>query len=637
MRTEDGYIIQKCLDGNAAAFGLLVDKYKKGIYALAYSEVQNFHDAQDITQEVFIKVYKNLRSLRRWDNFVGWLFRVTTNTCRNWVRSESRRPDSEFLDNQEFGFLEKPAVNSYQANMVNELVQDALSSLPEMYRQVLTLRYFGGMKVNEMSRFLGVSPRTIDRRLKEAHAQIKGELLAMLSINYEYNQLPANTTFRIVEMVKRIKIQPIPRITGLSLGLSLAAGIIIAVFGLNPYINIFSEFSMSSSSSLPADVRALKTGVISVEILKTSEISIFPSDQNNGSKEISQMNFHLAPQRDEGGKWVEKANMSNSRYAMAAAVAGDRVYVIGGYKRFSFINAVEMYDPINDIWETKSPISRGNLGVAAASVNGKVYAMGGWGQGEPRANWGKTVGEYDPATDKWTRKTNAPTSRNWATTAVVDGIIYVIGGGGDVTWIPTVEAYDPVADKWTKKADLPMPAGCYAAVAGGKIYIMGIRTPEQKMHPDVYEYDPKFDTWTRKADMPTPRMGISTVTVGERYIYAIGGTSDLDQFNIVTTVEIYDTKTDTWDKGVDLLEPRAYHVSAIAAGEIYVIGGADVWPEHGGNAPPNSVVARVESFELDDTEVLGVSPQNKFGTTWGNIKNENISTKKMYSDGRNSR
>ena len=73
MRTEDGYIINKCLDGNSAAFGFLVDKYKGSIYAFAYSRLGNFHDAEDVAQEVFIKAYQNLRNLRRWDNFLAWL------------------------------------------------------------------------------------------------------------------------------------------------------------------------------------------------------------------------------------------------------------------------------------------------------------------------------------------------------------------------------------------------------------------------------------------------------------------------------------------------------------------------------------------------------------------------------------
>ena len=69
MRTEDGTIIQKCLNGESEAFGILIDKYKAGIFALVWHKIRNFHDAEEITQEVFIKAYKHLRTLRRWDSF----------------------------------------------------------------------------------------------------------------------------------------------------------------------------------------------------------------------------------------------------------------------------------------------------------------------------------------------------------------------------------------------------------------------------------------------------------------------------------------------------------------------------------------------------------------------------------------
>ena len=60
MRTEDGYLIHKCLNGEKEAFGFLVDKYKTSVYAFAYSLLWNFHDAEDITQEVFLKAFRKL-------------------------------------------------------------------------------------------------------------------------------------------------------------------------------------------------------------------------------------------------------------------------------------------------------------------------------------------------------------------------------------------------------------------------------------------------------------------------------------------------------------------------------------------------------------------------------------------------
>jgi len=144
MRTEDGYIIQQCLDGDAAAFAFILEKYKKAVYALAYSRINNFHDAQDITQEVFIKAYQGLRTLRRWDNVMGWLYRITTNQCKNWVRSSSRRPDGEFTEDQEPYTVARPSVDSYREEMVYESVREALDSVPEIgivhFAQDMSLR-----------------------------------------------------------------------------------------------------------------------------------------------------------------------------------------------------------------------------------------------------------------------------------------------------------------------------------------------------------------------------------------------------------------------------------------------------------------------------------------------------------------
>ena len=226
MRTEDGYIIHKCLNGEAEAFGLLVDKYKESIYALAYSKVHNFHDAEDITQETFIKAFQNLRSLRWWDNFMAWLYAITSNLCKDWIRARARRPDREFVEDQEPGVSSRPAMQSYRENLVIESVHEALDSLPEVYSQVLVLHYFSGMKVREIARFLGTSTSTIARRLREARLQLKGEMLAMMRTTFDGQKLQVGFTFRIVELLKRTAIQPTSRIPRLSLGLSAAAAII---------------------------------------------------------------------------------------------------------------------------------------------------------------------------------------------------------------------------------------------------------------------------------------------------------------------------------------------------------------------------------------------------------------------------
>lgn len=70
MRTEDGRIIQECINGESEAFGMLVDKYKEGIYAFFYNKLRNFQDVQDVTQEVFLKAYGQRKRICQLPDFV---------------------------------------------------------------------------------------------------------------------------------------------------------------------------------------------------------------------------------------------------------------------------------------------------------------------------------------------------------------------------------------------------------------------------------------------------------------------------------------------------------------------------------------------------------------------------------------
>ncbi|MFC1719036.1 sigma-70 family RNA polymerase sigma factor, partial [Candidatus Poribacteria bacterium] len=380
MRTEDGYIIQGCLDGDAAAFGMLVEKYKKGVYSLAYSKVHNFHDAQDITQEVFIRAYQRLRTLRRWDNVMGWLYRITLNLCKNWFRSKSRRPDHESLDDQDTDTLSHSSMNSYRENQMYESTQEALDSLPEIYREVLTLKYFGGMTIRDMSRFLGMAPRTVDRRLMEARTRLKEEMATMMSATYEQHSLPANFTFRIVEMVKRIKIHAMPRATGLPWGLSLAAGIMIAAMTLGSQMVIHQ---LPRPLAFPGEIMP-EVREIPVDILGAPGTSITAGKQGDidggGMDPRNPQNASLLAPAMGGGAWTQKADMPTARRSTGSAVVDGKIYVIGGAEGWGgpTIKTVEEYDPATDTWMARTDMPTSRHGLAVAAVDGIIYAIGGW-------------------------------------------------------------------------------------------------------------------------------------------------------------------------------------------------------------------------------------------------------------------
>jgi RNA polymerase sigma factor (sigma-70 family) len=524
MQTEDGSLIYKCLNGEPEAFGLLVDKYRNGIYAYVYAKLKNFHDAQDVAQEVFIRAYRDLHTLRKWDSFVFWLYRIASAQCGKWIRKKARHPDPLFIEDQEPSVLDNPSIDFYRESKVSESLRESLDSLPDDYREVLTLHYLGGMKIMEIAKSLSISPRTVARRLKEARLQLKEEMITMIYETVKQHKLPSIFTFQIVEAVKRIHPQPTIS-KSLPWGLSLATGLIIAFFGIGQHIISLENPMILSNTYSAGETRVMEVGEYPVDVMKVSNIPIIASQgigngAGNGLPSLQNALF-MAP-RGEGGEWVKKADMPTARVCLSTSEVDGIIYAIGGWDGSSFFSTVEAYNPKTDTWTKKKDMPTARCGLFTSVVDGIIYAIGGW-------NWPagpgylSTVEAYDPKTDKWTRKADMPIAKDWASTSVVDEIIYVIGGWND-TVLSAVEAYDPKTDTWTKKADMPVAREMHSAiVVNKKIYaIGGWEGPDGHLSSSVVEYDPITDSWTTKPDMSTARVLLSASLVNGK-IYAIGG------------------------------------------------------------------------------------------------------------------
>jgi len=222
-------------------------------------------------------------------------------------------------------------------------------------------------------------------------------------------------------------------------------------------------------------------------------------------------------------------------------------------------------------WTQKADMPTARMGPTSAVVNGKIYIIGGGTSEGPDERVLSTVEEYDPVTETWTRKADMPTARGWMSpsSAVVDGKIYVIGGWNGRT-ISTVEVYDPATDTWTRKADMLTGRDCTAMVAlDGKIYAIGGAVGGYLGRSIVEQCDPVTDTWTRKADMPTYLWGLCANVVNGK-IYAFGGRSTSkarsDMFE-------YDPVTDTWTGKADMPLATSEMASVVLGDKIIVIGG----------------------------------------------------------------
>jgi RNA polymerase sigma factor (sigma-70 family) len=613
MRTDDGYIIHRCLNGDPEAFGILVDRYKEGIYAYVRNKLHDWHDAQDVSQEVFIQAYRKLHTLRKWDSFSGWLFRIASNHCKNWQLSKSRRPDSEFTEDQDPAILDKPSVESHHNNLMIESVHEALNSLPETYREVLTLYYFGNMDSNKIAETLSVSPVAIRHRLSRARAQLKEEIFTMMSATFQQEKLKAGFTFRVVEAIRRIKIHPMSQTKGVPWGLSLAAGIIITVLSLNPQLNPVNILGSFGGSWLPSESKVLKAGEIPVDMTKVSKMSFLSSQQGDGNSNepyFKQNALFMAPKANIG-EWVMKADMPTERCQFSGAVVNGKIYAIGGGTIVNgvstYFSTVEEYDPINDKWIKKADMPTEELNEnGAIAINGLIYFIGGWDNNGATS----TVSVYDPSKDTWTKKSDMSTARSAYYAGVVNGKIYVIGGGNSVNVLSAIEEYDPATDTWTKKSDMPTAKAWFdGAVVNDKIYIFGGDSTNGADWgpplPVVEEYNPATDTWTRKSDLPTPRLALSTVAVDGK-IYVIGGFKGP---TVYPFIEIYDPSNNTWSKGEDMQVPICQAFGCAFDGKIYIIGGFD-------GVKALSIVQEYDTgFRPSSIESKG-----KLSTTWGNRK-----------------
>jgi len=587
MRTEDEYIIYKCLNGESEAFGFLVDKYKESVYAFAFSKLRNFHDAEDVTQEVFIKAFRKLHTLRSWDSFLAWLYTITSNLCKNWIRECSRRPDRKFIDDEKPVALENRSLDSYRERLTYESLHEALDSLPEIYQQVLVLHYLGGMNSFEIARFLGMAPGSIRERLSRARALLKEEMLTMINATFEQQKLKAGFTFHIIETIRGIRAQPISIAKGLPWGISLMTGVFIAFLSIGTHLSIINPTGTMSGSPLPSESKVLKVGEIPVDVMKVSNISVLSNQRLSGAGLGSvvpslQNALFMAPQA--GDTWTKKADMPTARMSLSVNEVNGKIYAIGGADGNGiWFSTVEEYDPMTDRWEKKSNKPTSNISIAcvinnqiynlapweeiiekydpaidkwitlrnvdmgdifsfsASSINDKIYVIGGTKEGIKPLS---TVYEYDPIKNTCVKKADMPTSRFMLSTCVADGKIYAIGGwNGNAPPLSNVEEYDPIADKWTKKTNIPeIRHSLVTCTVKGKIYAIGGLGMDGPGPSLVEEYDPIMDTWTRKADMPTGRWHSAGCVVNEK-IYVVGGVNRMEGVPSLSTLEVYDPGT----------------------------------------------------------------------------------------------
>ncbi len=210
MKNDDAELIQCVLTGDDAAFAELVKKYQKPVHALAWRKVGDFHIAEEITQDTFLKAYQKLATLKEPQSFVSWLYVIATRRCIAWLRKKGLWMQSlEATNSLPF---EKATYSGYVVEenertaieAQREVVKKLLAKLQESERTVMTLHYFGEMTCEEISRFLGVSVGAIKSRLSRARHRLKKEEPMIREVLDNF-QITPRLTENIMREISHIK------------------------------------------------------------------------------------------------------------------------------------------------------------------------------------------------------------------------------------------------------------------------------------------------------------------------------------------------------------------------------------------------------------------------------------------------
>lgn len=164
------------LRGNADAFAILVSRYDRAVYHLAYRTLRDVEEARDVAQEAFFKAFRSLRTFKPGARFSTWIFAITYHACCDRLNRRKRYSNEEMPDRAD------PAPGpERQAIALDEAkrLRDAIESLPEKYRTVITLYHLQGKQYEEIATVLALPIGTVKTHLFRAKEQLRKRLAGL--------------------------------------------------------------------------------------------------------------------------------------------------------------------------------------------------------------------------------------------------------------------------------------------------------------------------------------------------------------------------------------------------------------------------------------------------------------------------
>ena len=175
MKKIDEQLISDYLEGDEKSLGVLVDRYLVNIYNFSYKLVNDHQAANDISQESFIKAWKNIRKYRQGGNFQNWLLTLTRNTAIDWLRKRKDLSFSTFENEKGVSIFAETLVDDKPSPLLlltraedSVFVQGLLNELNPLYKDVLKLRYSSDFTFKEIGKLLKRPLHTVKSQHRRA-------------------------------------------------------------------------------------------------------------------------------------------------------------------------------------------------------------------------------------------------------------------------------------------------------------------------------------------------------------------------------------------------------------------------------------------------------------------------------------
>ena len=173
IEQDDLKAVRKSINGNVRAFDTLVTKYQRPIFNGAFRMLNQYEDAEDVTQSVFMKAFEHLDRFDQQHKFFSWLYRILINESLNLLNQRKSHGEQNSDSLPEMKDRHK---NQNDVELEKD-VQEALMDLKPDYRSVIVLNHFQGFSYIEMSDILGIPEKTVKSRLFTARHQLKDVLI----------------------------------------------------------------------------------------------------------------------------------------------------------------------------------------------------------------------------------------------------------------------------------------------------------------------------------------------------------------------------------------------------------------------------------------------------------------------------